>query len=65
MTLSIHGAGRLAAEAGKSVQIQVRTSDENREWLKAQATQEERSVNWIINKMIDAARAAGAYRLPS
>ena len=65
MSLSIHGASRQEVAAGKSEQIQVRTSDENREWLKSQATQEERSVNWIINKMIDAARAAGAYRQPS
>lgn len=65
MSLSIHGASRQAVVAGKSVQIQVRTSDENREWLKGQATQQERSVNWIINKMLDAARIAGAYRQPS
>ncbi|WP_313457959.1 hypothetical protein [Achromobacter sp.] len=65
MSLSIHGASRQDAVAGKSVQIQVRTSDENREWLKSQAIQQERSVNWIINKMLEAARAAGAYRQPS
>lgn len=64
MSLSIHGASQ-QEKSGGSVQIQVRTTNQNREWLKSQATQEERSVNWILNKMIDAARAAGAYRLPS
>ncbi|MDH0519953.1 hypothetical protein [Achromobacter xylosoxidans] len=65
MSLSIHGASRQAVATGKSVQIQVRTSDENREWLKGQAVQQERSVNWIINKMLDTARIAGTYRQPS
>lgn len=65
MSLSIHGASRQEVAAGKSVQIQVRTSDKNREWLKGQAQQEDRSVNWIINKMLDTARIAGTYRQPS
>ena len=38
--------------------IQVRTSEENREWLKAKAQDQDRSVNWIINKILDEAREA-------
>lgn len=38
------------------VQIQVRTSEENRDWLKAKAIDQDRSVNWIINKILDEAR---------
>jgi hypothetical protein len=40
------------------VQIQVRTTEENREWLKALAEAQERSVNWMINKIIGDARLA-------
>jgi predicted HicB family RNase H-like nuclease len=64
MSLSIHGASRQDVAVGNSVQIQVRTSKKNREWLKSQAQQEDRSVNWIINKMLDTARIAGSYRQP-
>jgi uncharacterized protein (DUF1778 family) len=40
------------------VQIQVRTTAENREWLKQTAEQQERSVNWMINKIVGEARVA-------
>lgn len=38
------------------VQIQVRTSEENRDWLKEVAAKEDRSVNWTINKIVSDAR---------
>lgn len=40
------------------VQILVRTSEENRDWLKAKALDQDRSVNWIINKILDEVRRA-------
>jgi hypothetical protein len=39
-------------------QIQVRTSIENRDWLKQEAVAKERSVNWLIHKMFTDARLA-------
>lgn len=41
-----------------TVQIQLRTTEENRVWLKERAEREERSVNWLINKIVTEARAA-------
>ena len=41
-----------------SAQIQVRTSIENREWLRRAADEQERSVNWFIHKMLTDARLA-------
>ena len=41
-----------------TVQIQVRTSEENRTWLKEISAKEERSVNWTINKIVTEARMA-------
>lgn len=41
-----------------TVQIQLRTSEENRAWLKQIADKEERSVNWTINKLVSEARQA-------
>lgn len=38
------------------VQILVRTSEENRDWLKGMAMDQDRSVNWIINRILDEAR---------
>lgn len=43
-----------------SVQIQVRTTAETRAWLKEIAEKQERSVNWMINKIVADARAAAA-----
>lgn len=40
------------------VQIQVRTSIENKDWLKQEADARERSVNWVIHKMFTDARLA-------
>lgn len=42
----------------QEAQIQVRTSKENRDWLKQVADAQERSVNWLINKMFNDARRA-------
>ncbi|MRW85380.1 hypothetical protein GJ698_14940 [Pseudoduganella sp. FT26W] len=44
------------------VQILVRTSEENRDWLKAKALGQDRSVNWIVNKILDEAREKEAER---
>lgn len=41
-----------------TAQIQVRTSEVNRDWLKEKAAAQDRSVNWIINKILDEARQA-------
>jgi hypothetical protein len=43
---------------GNTVQIQVRTTEENRVWLKEIADKQERSVNWVINKIVSDARSA-------
>lgn len=43
-------------------QIQVRTSVENKDWLKQEADAQERSVNWLINKMFTDARLAAEAR---
>jgi uncharacterized protein (DUF1778 family) len=40
------------------VQIQIRTSAENKDWLKRAADAQERSVNWLIHKMFTDARLA-------
>ena len=40
------------------VQVQVRTSKANCEWLKAKAREQDRSVNWIVNKLLEEAREA-------
>jgi uncharacterized protein (DUF1778 family) len=39
-------------------QIQVRTSIQNKDWLKRAADAQERSVNWLIHKMFTDARLA-------
>lgn len=44
------------SQAVTPVQIQVRTSLENKDWLKQEADSQERSVNWLINKMFTEAR---------
>lgn len=36
--------------------LQVRIPDSARNWLKAQARAQERSVNWILNKLLDEAQ---------
>lgn len=41
-----------------NVQIQLRTTEENRDWLKRVAEKEDRSVNWMINKIVNDARLA-------
>lgn len=38
--------------------ISVRLTDENREWLEKQADSDDRSLNYMINKLIEQARAA-------
>lgn len=38
--------------------VLVRTSDENKEWLKQAADAQERSVNWLAHKIITDARVA-------
>jgi predicted transcriptional regulator len=38
--------------------ILVRTSDENKDWLKQLADAQERSVNWLVHKMFTDARLA-------
>jgi hypothetical protein len=45
------------------VQILVRTSEENRDWLKAKAIGQDRSVNWILNKLLDDARQGEEAKL--
>jgi uncharacterized protein (DUF1778 family) len=40
------------------VQIQIRTSAANKDWLKRAADAQERSVNWLIHKMFTDARLA-------
>jgi uncharacterized protein (DUF1778 family) len=46
----------------QDAQIQVRTSKENRDWLKRAAEAQERSVNWLINKMFNEARTAAGSK---
>lgn len=41
-----------------NVQIQLRTTEETRAWLKEVADKEERSVNWMVNKIVNEARVA-------
>jgi hypothetical protein len=41
-----------------SEQIQLRTSLENKEWVKAEAGATERSVNYVLHKMLTDARLA-------
>lgn len=38
------------------VQIQLRTSIENKSWLKEAADAQERSVNWLVHKLVTEAR---------
>jgi hypothetical protein len=44
--------------AGKAIlrPMQVRIPDAARNWLKAQARAADRSVNWVINQMLDRAQ---------
>jgi len=46
------------SQTATPAQIQVRTSVENREWLRQAADAQERSVNWFIHKMLTDARLA-------
>lgn len=41
-----------------SEQIQLRTSSENKQWVKAEAEATERSVNYVLHKMLTDARLA-------
>jgi predicted HicB family RNase H-like nuclease len=41
-----------------STQIQLRTTQENKEWVKRQADAAERSVNYLLHKMLTEARLA-------
>lgn len=36
--------------------LQVRIPDSARNWLKAQARAQERSVNWVLNKLLEQAQ---------
>ena len=38
--------------------ISVRLSDENREWLERKAAEDDRSLNYMINKIIETARTS-------
>ena len=38
--------------------ISVRLTDENRAWLDARSEREDRSLNWLINKLLEQAREA-------
>lgn len=40
--------------------MQVRIPDSVRTWLKAQARAQERSVNWILNRLLEEAQKKGA-----
>lgn len=40
----------------KPAKVLVRTSDENKDWLKQVADEQERSVNWVVDKMVTDAR---------
>lgn len=42
--------------------ISVRLSDENREWLERKSDEDDRSLNYMINKIIEAAREADANK---
>lgn len=48
--------------AATAAQIQVRTSEDNRVWLKAKAQEQERSVNWLISKILDDARVTDSKK---
>lgn len=41
-----------------AAKILIRTSEANRDWLKAKAVDQDRSVNWIINKIFTDAKEA-------
>lgn len=45
-----------------SAQIQLRTSPDNRAWLKDKAQKQDRSVNWLINKILADAKAADSEK---
>ena len=38
--------------------ISVRLTDENRDWIEARSLREDRSLNWLINKILEQAREA-------
>jgi len=38
--------------------VSVRLTDENRQWLDQMASKEDRSLNYLINRIVEAARAA-------
>jgi predicted HicB family RNase H-like nuclease len=48
--------------AATPAHIQVRTSEENRAWLREEAKKQDRSMNWLISKILDDARIAGCEK---
>lgn len=45
-----------------TTQIQLRTTLDNRAWLKEKAQEQDRSVNWLINKILADAKAADSEK---
>lgn len=53
---AIEQVDELGVEA--NTPISVRLTDENREWLDAKASADDRSLNYLINKLVEQARAS-------
>jgi hypothetical protein len=56
---------RAMRQAAYTAPIQVRTTEENRDWLKKMAREDDRSVNWLINKIFAEARASYSQKCKS
>lgn len=54
--------GRKALGEDKKIALHVYTSPELREWLEGKAAEEERSVSFIVDKMLTKLMAVEAYK---
>jgi predicted HicB family RNase H-like nuclease len=48
-------------QAQSGEQVKVRLPTHVHEWIKSQAKEQDRSMNWIVNKMLESALAAAEH----